>query len=187
MSYNSLLPEVQGNEESTKELVLRLPSIKIALKWPLIVTALLVTAAIAVGVAIGVWRHREHSSHESFPASNKSSPNVRCDLGPDPVSFFAYLHSRLTSQLNSITPTAQFILDDTSLAAIYYSDGTRYLFFQDPTGLIRSVVRTDNQWSTKNLNLATGLNAKNCTPLAAIAANYSQDGVVDSQLVHIYS
>lgn len=182
MFYNTSLPEAQGNEESPKERVLSLPSTKIALKWPWMVTALLVTAAIAVGVAVGIWRHREHSSHELFPASNKSSPNIRCDVGPDPVLFLAYLRIPLTSHYDSITPSAQFILDDTSLAAISSSDGNRYLFFQDPTGLIRSVVRTDNQWST-NLNLATGLNAKNYTPLAAIAANYSNIGFGESQVV----
>ena len=181
MFYNNSLPEAQGNEESTKELVLSLPSIKIALKWPLIVTALLLTAAIAVGVAIGIWRHREHSSHKSFPASNKSPSNIRCDVGPDPVLFSAYLRSPLTSHYNSSTPTTRFILDDTSLAAISSSDGNRYLFFQDPTGLIRSVVRTNNQWST-TLNLAPGLNAKNYTPLAALADKSSLGGV-DSQVV----
>ena len=175
MAYNNLLPEAQGNEESTKELVLSLPSIKIALKWPLIVTALLLTAAIAIGVTIGIWRHREHSSHKSFPASNKSPPDIRCDVGPHPVLFSAYLRSPLTSNFNSSTPTTQFVLNDTSLAAISNSDGNRYLFFQDPTGFIRSVVRTNNQWST-NLNVATGLNAKNYTPLAAIGANSSRDG-----------
>ena len=180
MSYNNLLPEAQGNEESTKELVLSLPSIKIALKWPLIVMALLITAAIAVGVAIGVWRHREHSSDKSFPASNKSPPNIRCDVAPDPVLFSAYLRSPLTSYYNSTAPTTQYILDDTSLAAISSSDGNRYLFFQDPTGLIRTVVRTNNQWRA-NLNPATGLNAKNYTPLAALA------GVGDSEVKQIYS
>ena len=179
MLYNNSLPEAQGNQES-KELVLSLPSIKIALKWPLIVMALLVTAAIAVGVAIGVWRHREHSSDKSFPALNKSPPNIRCDVGLDPVLFSAYLCSPLTSHYNSSTPTTQYILDDTSLAAISSSDGNRYLFFQDPTGLIRTVVRTNNQWST-NLNPATSLNAKNYTPLAAMAANSSSDGFGDSQ------
>ena len=97
--------------------------------------------------------------------------------------FSAYLRSPLTSHYNSTAPTTKFILDDTSLAAISGNDGIRYLFFQDPTGLIRSVVRTNNQWSS-NLVLATGLNAKNFTPLAAIAGNGTSEGG-NSQTVQI--
>lgn len=68
----------------------------------------------------------------------------------------------------SIPPPKQFILNDTSLAAVSEVSGNRYLFLQDPTGLIRGVVRTDNQWST-SLNLGINSNAKNHTPLAAVA------------------
>ena len=80
--------------------------------------------------------------------------------------------SPLTSHHGSIRPTAPFILHDTSLAAVSSSDGNRYLFFQDPTGLIRGLIRTDNQWST-NFNLAHRLKREKLyrTPLAAIAAN----------------
>lgn len=176
MFYNNSLPEAQSNEESTKERVPSLPFTKIALKWPWIVTALFVAAAIAVGVAIGIWRHREHSSHESVPASNKSSPNIRCGVRPDPKGrLLAYLYSLPVSHNGSITPTTQFLLNDTSLAALSDSNGNRYLFFQDPTGLIRGVVRTDSEWST-SLNLGTSINAKYYTPLAALAANYSYTG-----------
>lgn len=170
--YNNSLPGAQSNEESTKERVPSLPSIRFALKWPWMVMALLIAAAIAVGVGIGIWRHREHSSHELLPSSNKSSPNIRCGVCPDPNLFLAYLCSSPTSHNHSITPTAELILNDTSLAAVADSDGNRYLFFQDPTGLIRGVIRTDNQWST-NLNLGASANAKNYTPLAVIGANDS--------------
>ena len=63
MLFDSSLPEAQGNEESNKERAPSLQIVKHGPKWLCVVTALVVTAAIAVGVAVGIWRHREHSSY----------------------------------------------------------------------------------------------------------------------------
>ena len=52
--------------------------------------------------------------------------------------------------------------------AVSEDDSNRYLFFQDPTGLIRGAVRTDDRWST-SLNVGINSNAKNHTALAATA------------------
>lgn len=81
----------------------------------------------------------------------------------------------------NITHAAQFILNDTSLAALSLPNGDRQLFFQDSTGLIRRAIRTtsSSQWSTSPyLNTSTTVNTstaqyvnapispKNYTPLA---------------------
>lgn len=164
MFYDNSFPEVHGNiEESTKE---RPPSpriLKPALNRPLMVIALIVAAAIAVGVGVGIWRHREHAPHQS-------STVIRCGVRADLIPSLAHFYSPPAPQSHniSITPAAQFILNDTSLAALSLSNGERHLFFQDNTGRIRRAIRTEsnNQWSTSPyLNL--GSKPKNYTPLVA--------------------
>ena len=77
-----------------------------------------------------------------------------------------------------ITLAEQYILNDTSLAALILANGDRHLFFQDNTGLIRRAVRTasNNQWSTSP-TLSVDSNAKNHTPLAA---NQVLSDIIDS-------
>ena len=65
MVYDSSLPEAHGQEESTEKRTSSLHITKLALKWPWIVIALLITVVVAIGVAFGVWDHRDHSSHNS--------------------------------------------------------------------------------------------------------------------------
>ena len=67
----------------------------------------------------------------------------------------------------SITRDEQYILNDTSLAALVLSNGDQQLFFQDNTGLVRSAIRTttDNQWSI-GPNISVSPNAKKYTRLA---------------------
>lgn len=70
--------------------------------------------------------------------------------------------------------TAQYILDDTSLAAAILPNNDRHLYFQDSTGRIRYVIRTasTNQWSlSSDSNISAS--AKNHTPLAVTAFNPS--------------
>ena len=64
MVYDSSLPEAQGQEESTEKQTSSLHITKPALKWPWIVIALLITVVVAIGVAFGVWGHRDHSSRK---------------------------------------------------------------------------------------------------------------------------
>ena len=68
------------------------------------------------------------------------------------------------------TSTAQYILNDTSLAAAILPNGDRHLYFQDSTGRIRYLIRTasTDQWNTSpDLNISAS--AKNHTPLAVTA------------------
>lgn len=74
--------------------------------------------------------------------------------------------------------TAQYILNDTSLAAAILPNNDRHLYFQDSTGRIRYVIRTaiTDQWSLSpadQWNLSPDSNitasAKNHTPLAVTA------------------
>ncbi|CAD6586035.1 MAG: hypothetical protein ASARMPREDX12_002178 [Alectoria sarmentosa] len=146
--YENSFPEVHDNiEESIKERVSSHRILKPAFGWPLMIIAMIVAAAIAVGVGVGIWRHREHASHKSSTVINPPAP-----------------------QSHNITPAAQFILNDTSLAALSLSNGDRHLFFQDNTGRIRRTIRTEsnNQWST-SLYLNLSSNPKNYTPLVATA------------------
>ena len=162
MLYDNSFPEVHGNpEESVKE---RAPShhmLKPALKWYLLVIALFVAATIAIGIGVGIWRHREHAPH-------KSSTVIRCELRADLITFVAHFYSPPAPPSHNVAPAAQFILNDTSLAALSLSNGERHLFFQDNTGRIRRAIRTasKNQWSTSPyLNLSS--KPKNHTPLVA--------------------
>ena len=59
--YESVLPEVQDNEGADKERASSFHATKTARKWLWSVMALLIIAAIVIGVAIGIWRHRKYS------------------------------------------------------------------------------------------------------------------------------
>ena len=80
-------------------------------------------------------------------------------------------------------PSAEYILNDTSLAALILSNGDRQLFFQDITGLIRRAVHTvsNGQWDTSpTLNFSTGPSGglpvpKNNTPLTCTVSE-DEDG-----------
>ncbi len=56
--YDGSLPEAHGNEKPTEE---HIHVTKLAPKWPWIVLGLILAAAIAVGVSVGIWHRREHS------------------------------------------------------------------------------------------------------------------------------
>lgn len=66
--------------------------------------------------------------------------------------------------------TAQYILNDTSLAAVILPNNDRHLYFQDSTGRIRYVIRTasNSQWNS-GLDSNITASAKNHTPLAVTA------------------
>ena len=70
----------------------------------------------------------------------------------------------------TVASTAQYILNDTSLAAAILPNGDRHLYFQDSTGRVRYIIRTalTNQWNTSpDSNISAS--AKNHTPLAVTA------------------
>lgn len=69
--YDGLLPEAHGNEKPTEQ---HIPVTKLALKWPWIVMALIIAAAIAVGVSVGIWHHREYSLHKLPRTSSPPAP-----------------------------------------------------------------------------------------------------------------
>lgn len=59
--YDDSLPEAHGMAKPTEEY----PHVtKLAPKWPWIVLGLILAAAIAIGVSVGIWHHREHSLHK---------------------------------------------------------------------------------------------------------------------------
>ena len=152
--YNDTLPEAHGNERPSPE---SLHVIKLTRKWPWIVLGLILAAAIAVGLLVGIWHRREHSLHKS---SSKIIPRPNTTHAP------------------------QYIFNDKSLAAVSLSNGDRHLFVQDNTGLIRRAVRVNSngQWNTsRNLNASTdpALNfttkPKKYTPLTATGPTFNKD------------
>ena len=94
-----------------------------------------------------------------------------------------------TTSSRNLTSAAQYILDDTSLAALIIPNGDRHLFFQDNNGSIRHAIRTgsDKQWTiSPYLNLSA--NPKTHTPLAATVYNEAEafwNGVVDASLITV--
>lgn len=106
-----------------------------------------------------MWRRREHAS----PALSTAPQNSVTPSRPQ---------NPVTSSRPTTTSAAQYILNDTSLAALVLAYGDRQLFFQANNGSIRSAVFTEseNQW-----NLSTyfdlSSNPKSHTPLAATVYN----------------
>ena len=78
----------------------------------------------------------------------------------DPISSWLTFIARRRRQLRKshCIRTPQYILNDTSLAAVFSLNEDQQLFFQNNTGLIRHAVRVDfnGQWTTSpNLNAST--------------------------------
>ena len=101
---------------------------------------------------------------------------------------YSYSPPATTSSRN-LTSAAQYILDDTSLAALIIPNGDRHLFFQDNNGSIRRAVRTasDEQWIiSPYVNLSA--NSKKHTPLAATVYSNVEafdNGVFDPSLTTV--
>lgn len=88
-----------------------------------------------------------------------------------------FLNYSNTSSPNT-TSIAQYILNDTSLAALVLPNGDRQLYFQDSSGSIRRAIRSasENQWTiSPSLDLNSYLdylsNPRNYTPLSATVYN----------------
>ena len=89
------------------------------------------------------------------------------------------------------TPTnasiAQYILNDTSLAAAILPNNDRHLYFQDSIGRIRYVIRTasTNQWNlSPDSNITTS--AKDHTPLAVTAFHPNGSVKVWAAILHTF-
>lgn len=74
----------------------------------------------------------------------------------------------VTNSSPNSTSATQYILNDTSLAALVLPDGARHLFFQDNNGLILHAIHsvTEDQW-TVHPSLDLHSSPKNHTPIAA--------------------
>ena len=72
----------------------------------------------------------------------------------------------------SPTPLQQ-IMNDTSLAATILANGDRHLFYQDPQGAIRRVIRTASatQWNLDPIPIPV-LDSRSGTPMAVSSRNY---------------
>lgn len=101
--------------------------------------------AIAIGIGVGIGIWRHHD-HGSHRSSSPNSTNA-----------------------------TQYILNDTSLAALVLPDGDRHLFFQDNNGTIRRAIKslTESQW-TISPSLDLGSSPKNHTPIAATVYSWTE-------------
>ena len=119
----------------------------------------------------------EESTKERAPSPHIPKPKFRCSLMVMVVIIAMALaigvgvgiwrHRQHTSN-PKITSAAQYILNDTSLAALFLDSGDRQLFFQDNNGSIRRASRTasDEPWViSSHFNLSAS--SKKHTPLAA--------------------
>ncbi|CAF9916808.1 MAG: hypothetical protein ALECFALPRED_010873 [Alectoria fallacina] len=153
LHYRNSLPEVNSRIEKTTEQPTGRDAPKSLVRLIRIIVVLLVVAATAIGVGVGIWHtRRNRSSTISPPVAIPSVSNSPTPRAPTNIS------------------TAPTILNDTSLAAVILANGDRHLYFQDNTGTIRYAVRTasTSQWDTKPyLNISSS--AKNNTPLAVTA------------------
>ena len=169
--YDNPLPEVhEDTEETAKERTPSHDTPKPRLKWILVTMASVFAVAIAIGVGIGIWRHDVHGSdgpttRRAFRTYWVSSlANFRSQPAP---SATAPQNPANTSSPQS-TNAIQYVLNDTSLAAIVLPGGDRHIFFQDNNGSIRRAIRSasENLWTiSQSLNLSS--TPKNHTPLAA--------------------
>ena len=85
----------------------------------------------------------------------------------------------VTTSNPKTTSAAQYILNDTSLAALFLDSGDRQLFFQDNNGSIRRAIRTasDEPWViSPHFNLSAS--SKKHTPLAATV--YVEEGEINN-------
>ena len=103
----------------------------------------------------------------TYPLTYSSSQSVASPSTPDSP----------TAPTPTNTSTAQYILNDTSLAAVILPNNDRHLYFQDGTGRIRYAIRTasNNLWNTSP-DSNSNASAKNHTPLAVTA--FRPDGPV---------
>ena len=174
MLYRNSLPEVNGSTEKSSEVPIVQDAPKPTLKWLWLLMTLILVAAVAIGVGVGIWYTRRSESSEvrycllrcyTFPFTHSYSHPVASPSAPG--------SPRARTPKNP--STAQYILNDTSLAAVTLPNNDRHLYFQDSTGRIRYVIRTasTNQWNTSPDSSITA-SAKNHTPLAATA--FKPDG-----------
>ena len=73
------------------------------------------------------------------------------------------------------SPPQQYILNDTSLAALHFENDDRQLFFQDVNGTIRRAIYTasTSHWTTSR-ELYVPSSAKNHTPLAVVGTSATE-------------
>ncbi|KAL8786731.1 MAG: hypothetical protein Q9195_008106 [Heterodermia aff. obscurata] len=126
------------------------PSSRMTIIVTAIIAALLVGTAVGVGVGVGLKKQR---------SGNDSSTIV----------------------MSTVTRTASTsILDDTSVAALTFSDGDTHLFFQDLSGIIRqaSYNGTLREWRA-DIGDVVASDAKNHTPIAVATTStaYTQGNV----------
>ena len=99
--------------------------------------------------------------------------------------FLSHNFSSPAPQIPNVTTAAQFILNDTSLAALSLPNGDRQFFFQDSTGRIRRTGRTasNSQWNTSpdsNTSVTVPGNPKNHKPLALGVSVLEEVGTPES-------
>ncbi|KAI4148403.1 MAG: hypothetical protein LQ340_005104 [Diploschistes diacapsis] len=140
--------------------------------WCLI--ALIMAIAIALGVGLGVSLTRAKSTN--------SSPVNTPTPGSSPIGGG---NSTGNSTSGPGGVLANSIANDTSLASVETSNGSRHMFYQDGNGSVQHAVYTSSQSSWSIQLGEMGLNdVRNKSPMAAVRCNLRQ--VLDSRPLVIF-
>ena len=110
---------------------------------PTILVILVVIIAISLGLGFGLGNRRA--------SSNSTTTGIRNSTVTNP-------------------PLRRNIVNDSSLAAIITSEGTKYVFYQDTNGTIRQTMRTSSQEATwtSTIDSEVASDARNFTPIATL-------------------
>ena len=138
---------------------------------------LFIATAVGVPVAVRVGIPHYHTVAESVMTSSSTAslsmlryryyPFWVHILPSDSTLFFFSSKSTSVLPQNTTPPESEHhILNDTSIASVVTSNGSRHVFFQEVSGVIRESIYEEGQWMAPiNYIIDTG---RNYTPLSAV-------------------
>ncbi|KAL8922842.1 MAG: hypothetical protein Q9208_004967 [Pyrenodesmia sp. 3 TL-2023] len=137
--------------------------------------AVTIVAAISIGLGVGLTQRAQRNANANF----SSSPTIPGDSSTATISV-SVLPSATGPVTDRVFPNA--VTNGTALAAVTTPKGNRHVYFQQRTGAIRrAIFAAESKVWEASTNEKLIINAKNNTPLAAVAypaSDYPLDVVV---------